>query len=432
MDSKKIYEKIKDIELEYVSLKKELEQQKIFGSKLWSYLKEDKEEFRLFWFKYIEFFEKLKKILNSTRYRKMFFKIDYNKLVLRKYLIHFYYSVISDLLGVFWAHNEYIRVFLDENFKKDYGVYAKYIYKPRFIYIYNIPILFIEPFKSYIDKDIFDLIYKIKTVASIKRIWSDYDNLFFWIKYRVNKFLFIVFRFVWNMIAHTRFSTRNYWLITYENCLKYIEIAKPWDILLTRWNWNASNISIPWFWKHMAMYIWSWEYLKSNFTWSNIDNLDLNKHYIIEATSKWIYIEEFDYFVSKIDYLGVARTSFGDDKIKRVIGNSFVNLWKEYDFIFNYYSDKRLVCTALVLKSYSKEFSSDDWIEIELEKISVWLAYLPNNFIKKINEEAKKENPSIFGVFFIDSIEKTWENFINSVDELLKSWKRPKLSMFLK
>lgn len=63
------------------------------------------------------------------------------------------------------------------------------------------------------------------------------------------------------------------------------------------------------------------------------------------------------------------------------------NLWKSYDFIFNYHSDKRFVCSALILKSYAKENEKDEGIDIELEKISIWIAYPPNNFIKKVIEE---------------------------------------------
>lgn len=432
MHYRKIFRKINQIEKEYKKLKQDLDKQNLLKSKKNSYLKEDKDEFKKVWRRYIVFFDSLKTLLRYSSYRRFFFVINYNKLVLRKYLVHFYFRVLLDLLNSFWKHEEFIRVFLDENFKKDYWIYAKYIYLPKYINIFNTPKIFIEPFKRYIDKKVYKLVYELKEFDWKNRLDADYSNLFFWLKYRVDKLLFIIIKFIWNLIAHTRFTTRKYGLIKEKNLLKYLDVAKPWDILLTRWNWNASNISIPGFWKHMSMYLWTWEYLKNHFKWDYIEELNNETNYIIEATSLWVNIVNIRDLVEHNDYLGVFRTNFSKDKIKRSIKSALSNVWKWYDFIFNYYSDKKLVCSALVLKSYAKENEKDEGIEVELEKISIWLAYPPNNFVKKVIEEWFKYNPEIDGIFFIDSYEKNWENFVNTVDKLLKSWKRSRFSMFLK
>lgn len=432
MHYKKIYKKIDSIEKEYKILKRDLDKQPLLKSRKDHYLKEDKDEFKIFWKRYITFFDKLKKLLKASRYRSFFFIINYNKLVLNKYLVHFYFTVILDLLKSFWKHEVYIRVFLDENFLKDYWVYAKYIYLPKYINVINTPKVFITPFRKFINKDIYKLLWTIKEFDINNTIYADYNNLFFWIKYRLDKLIFMISKYIWYVISHTRFTTRKHWLITNDNLSKYLEIAKSWDILLTRWNRNASNLSIPWFWKHMAMYIGPWEYLKKHFKWEYVEELNDNSKYIIEATWKWIEIVDVFEFASHIDYLWVSRTVFSKEKIKRTIKNVLSNMWKWYDFIFNFYSDKKLVCTALILKSYAKENEKDEWIEIELEKIWINLTYPPNSFIKKLNEEQEKKYPEIEWVFFIDSIEKTWKNFVSSVTELLESWKRPKLTMFLK
>ncbi len=432
MHYKKIYKKISQIEKEYKFLKRDLFNQPLLKSIKNHYLREEKNEFIVVWNRYIKFFEKLKKLLRVSAYRKFIFWNNYNKLVLNKYLVHFYYKVVSDLLDSFWTHEEFMRVFLDENFRRDYWVYAKYIYKPKYINIYNTPVVFIEPFKTFIDKDIFKLLYELKEVEWVKRIWSDYTNLFYWVKYRVYKLLFLLIGFIWNLISRTRFTNRKYGLINNENLQKFLEMAKPGDILLTRWNWNASNISIPGFWKHMSMYIWNWEYLKKHFKWEFIDDLNNETNYIIEATSLWVNIDSIRNLIEHNDYLWVIRTNFSKEKIKRSIKNALLNVWKWYDFIFNYYSDKRLVCSALVLKSYAKENQKDEGIEIELEKISIWLAYPPNNFIQKVKEEQEKKDPELEWIFFIDSIEKIWENFVSTIPELIESGKRSRFSMFLR
>lgn len=432
MHYKKIYKKIHTIENEYKALKKDLDKQSLLKSSKNYYLKEDKEEFKKIWKRYIDFFEVLKNLLRASAYRRFFFVINYNKLVLRKYLVHFYFRVLFDLLESFWKHEEFIRLFLDENFRRDYWLFAKYIYLPKYINIFNTPKIFIEPFKSYVDINVYKLLYKLKNLDWKNTLNTDYSNLFFWIKHRIDKLVFFIAKHIGNLIAHTKFSTRKIWLITKQNIIKYLENANPWDIFLSRWNWNASNLSIPGFWKHMSMYIGTWKYLKNNFKWDFLDDLIDKNHYIIEANDKWISILNIYDFIIHNDYLWVFRTNFKKEKIKRSIKNSLSNVWKNYDYNFNFYSDKRLVCSALVLKSYAKESYKDEWIDIELEKIGISLTYPPNNFIKKVIEEWFKNKSEIEWVFFIDSLEKTWENFVSTVPELFESWKRSRFSMFLK
>ena len=182
----------------------------------------------------------------------------------------------------------------------------------------------------------------------------------------------------------------------------------------------------------MSMYIGTWSFLKKHFDFDCLYNLDNNYHYIIEATWEWIKIVKIEHLIFKNDYLWVSRTKYKKEKILRAISNSLTNVWKEYDNLFNYHSDKSLVCSELIMKSYAKEFKEDKWIKIELENIWISLIYPPNNFINRLINESKKKNVEIFPVFFIDSIEKTWVNFISTTNKFLKSWKRPKLSLFLK
>jgi hypothetical protein len=431
MHYREIYEMLQKLEWEYKKLKEELDKANLLKSEKYCYLTEDKEAFKRLWKKYILFFEKLKRLLKESSYRKYFFITNYNNLILRKYLVHFYFKALLDLLETFWEHEDFIRGFLNENFQKDYWVYAKHIYLPRHINMFNTPRIFIDPFKNFIDKDIFLLLDTLKETEGKNRILTDYSNVFFYIRNRVYRFIFFISKNIGYVIAHTKFSPRKYWLVKKENIDTYLEFAKPWDIFLSRWNWNASNLSIPWFWKHMSMYLWTGKYLKENFDGFFLLELKDENHYIIEATWEWIKIVDLYDFILHIDYLGVSRTNFEKEKIERVLKNSLVHIWKWYDYIFNYYSDKRFVCSSLVLKAYAKEKKEDKWIDIALENIWIGLIFSPNKFIDILLREKEKLAPSVFPLFFIDSIEKTWENFISNTDEFLKTGNRPKLSIFL-
>lgn len=433
MNHVQIFSKINNIKDDYKILLKDLKNHNIIKSKVNNYLKDDKESFKILWWRYIIFFLDLKKIMKLSKYRKWFILIDYNKLVLLRYLSIFYFNILVDLLKIFWKHEEFIRVFLDENFSKDYWYFAKYIYRPRFVNLINTPSIFLKSWKNKINDNIYKLLDSRKVyIKKTKRLTTDYKNIYYYIKYRTDKVIWFVSKKLSNLIAKTKFTTRKKGLITIENLNKYFKISKPWDILLTRWNWNASNLSIPWFWKHMTMYIWNWKFLKNNFSYSFLDSLNNKSEYIIEATWEWIKIVEFNELISTNDYLWVSRTSFNNEKIIRTINNSIMNFWKPYDYLFNFHSDKNLVCSELIMKSYAKEFQKDEWIEIDLDTIWISLTYPPNNFAYMLWNEWLNKIPNIYPIFFIDSLEKNQSNFISTKKEFLKSRKRPKLSLFLK
>jgi len=42
---------------------------------------------------------------------------------------------------------------------------------------------------------------------------------------------------------------------------------------------------------------------------------------------------------------------------------------REYDYLFNYYSDQSFVCSELITKSYLKDSENDEGLTIELQKI---------------------------------------------------------------
>ncbi|MGC9363338.1 MAG: hypothetical protein ACP5FZ_02075 [Fidelibacterota bacterium] len=48
-------------------------------------------------------------------------------------------------------------------------------------------------------------------------------------------------------MAHTRFTTRKEGFISNRQCLEFIELAQPGDIILERGEWRMTNLGIPGF-----------------------------------------------------------------------------------------------------------------------------------------------------------------------------------------
>ena len=425
-----ILQEIKSIEKKYEKLDKKFKKLNILETKNNLYLEKDKWELLFLWEKYIIFFKKLKKLIKKNKYRTFFFKINYENMIIRRYLLIFYFNCLVDLVNNFWKHEEFIRILLSENFKYDFGKISKFIYRPNFINLINTPVIFLKIFKEKIDKKYFFMLKKEKNnIWKNKRFLTDYRNFYYYYKRRIYKVLFFISEKLGTFISAVRFSSRKKWLLKKKNLQKYLDIAKSGDIFLSRWNWNASNITIPWFWKHMSMYLWNWKFLKEKF-WKKYDFLKILKddfHYVIEATWEWVEIIRIEKFIKHNDYLWISRTTFNEKKTLQSLEKAIWFYWVPYDFIFNFYSETNVVCSELILKSYSKLEKDDEWLTVKLEKIKWSLTYPPNNFVEKI---ASDKNLKF--IMFLDSIEKTWENFISNEKEFLKSEKRSRFSFMLK
>ena len=425
---------LKNIENDFEKALETFKNDGIFNKKEIVYTNDDKIRLKQKWILIKKVFLDLKNIIKVSKYRFMI-TWDYNNFVIKYYVTNMYYDNLLKLNKTFWIHEDFIRQQLEDRFKYNYNSIARYIYRFKFLYFLNYHKNFVLLLKDKIDKDLFWIIDKIKKQKDFqieKRLFFDSTNIFYHIKYMVLNIAYYVVKYIWTLFSNIKISSRKWWLITKDSKKQYLKIAVSGDIILTRANWFWTNISIPGFWKHMSMYLWTWKYLEKNFP-KYIDWLKKDKHYIIEAVWWWVRIVEFTDLCKHNDYLCVVRPRFSDDKKYRAIKQTLKSIWKKYDFLFNYYSDKSFVCSELITKSYLKDNENDEWLTINLEKIWLWITYPPNNLIKKLEQEHNLKNRELDPIIFIDSSEKTKLNFVNkNTDDLYNSWKRSRYSMFLK
>lgn len=429
MNYKKLSNTLQKLEEDFEISLKEFTWDQIFQKKWNLYLKKDKEELYKKWKKIQWIFKKLKFTIHSYSF-SLIFKRNYNHFLIKHYCIVSYYNMTLKLHETFQENEDFIRQFLDENYKENYSTIARYIYRANFLYYLNYPKEFLNLIQ---DKTDIELKWMLKKEVDYKiKLNFDSKNFYYYIKFKLDKILYFLVKYSWLFLAKIRFKTNKKWLISKESIEFFYKLAQPWDILLSRQNFVATNISIPWFWKHMSMYLWTGKYLQDNFKNEVFKNLEKQSHYIIESTGKWVKIVKIEDFAYRLDYLWVFRTTFSDQKIKNAIIETSKMLNKNYDYLFNYYSDNSFVCSELITKAYLKDSIDDEWLTIELIKIAWWLTYPPNDFAKKAHNESQKENKEIYGVLFIDSTLKNQQSFIASENELLKSYKRSRFSFLLK
>lgn len=239
-------------------------------------------------------------------------------------------------------------------------------------------------------------------------------------------------------------------------------IIRPGDILLERREWYLTNIGIPGFWTHAAVYIGTpserAKYLSSAEvnTWvksknknaTSIDDLikkDFKKPYklslkkdkkghdirVIEAIAKGVSLTSLEY-TSHADSIVILRPKISDKAKARAIYRAFSYQGRPYDYNFDFVSDASLVCTELVFKSF--ESSTDiEGIKFPVKKVMGKLIMPANDIVEMIDKKMTNGIKTQFEIVkFLDGYEFEGKAKEASIKTFRQTWKRPKFHILVK
>ncbi|MBZ9684929.1 hypothetical protein G9F72_000955 [Clostridium estertheticum] len=216
----------------------------------------------------------------------------------------------------------------------------------------------------------------------------------------------------------------------------------PGDVLLKRNNYQLTNIGLPGFWTHSAIYIGCLEELDEYFVDIPLDGCCLcvseylkvsypkvydslceinNGQYIIEVIAPGVVINPLD-SIAKVDYFSALRPKLSkEDKLKALFV-AFEYLGKAYDYNFDIMTDNSLFCSELIYKSYLCS-SNKKGLTFILEPKAGRLLLSPNSIIKKFDVEFNSENAEFEFVLFYDGSERERKAISKSAKELSATWK---------
>jgi hypothetical protein len=243
-------------------------------------------------------------------------------------------------------------------------------------------------------------------------------------------------------ISYIRVTDRDYF-ITPEILEKHIEKFQPGDIMLERREWHATNVGIPGYWTHAAMYIGTMNeldiYFNDEFEKNKVSDQIRNEY--PKVYSAMLRNDEFGFPMRVIeakrpgvivaslensgggDALGVLRVkNVSKAEQLEVLMNAFSHYGKPYDYNFNFATNNALVCSELIYKSYL----SNEFLELELEDFNGRSLYSPNSFAKKFTDELGQTGQQLDLILFIDSDSKKNSAKEKFTDEFIETWKRPK------
>jgi hypothetical protein len=229
----------------------------------------------------------------------------------------------------------------------------------------------------------------------------------------------------------------------------------PGDIFLERREWYLSNIGLPGYWPHAAIYVGT-ESERAKFfdtpevrDWvisqgikdGRFESLlikrspaaqksnhkkDESGHalQILEAVSEGVVFSSINHSANA-DSVAVLRPNLSRLEIAMALLKAFTYYGRPYDFDFDFRTDKALVCTEVVYKAYSPDPGQKGLI-LPLTTVVGRPVLTPNNLIRYFDETYDKKDRPFDFVIFLDGNIKTGRAKEGDVKSLRNSWKRPK------
>ncbi|BDG06677.1 YiiX/YebB-like N1pC/P60 family cysteine hydrolase [Anaeromyxobacter oryzae] len=230
---------------------------------------------------------------------------------------------------------------------------------------------------------------------------------------------------------------------------------EPGDVLLERREWYLSNLGLPGFWTHAALYIGTPEERRAFFDDPGVRALavaegqadgdleallarrspdaaaasrapDAAGHAprVLEAISEGVSFTSLEHSAAA-DSVAVLRPRLDRRARAFALLRAFHYAGRPYDFDFDFLTDSSLVCSELVYKAYEPGPGMPG-VRFDLEEIVGRRIASPNGMARQFDAEAAAGKPQLDLVLFLDGSEPAGR--ADEADEAAfrGSWRRPK------
>ncbi len=248
-------------------------------------------------------------------------------------------------------------------------------------------------------------------------------------------------------MGDTRFVPEGRRLIKDDQLAKVLPLLQPGDIIVERRNWYLSNVGLPGFWPHAALYFGSPAEIATHLggdpfvmrdfgqlpqAWGRrhpnaMAKLALRGEHghprrIIEAVSEGVVFATFEHSCGA-DYVAALRPRRSKLAIANALERALRYHGRPYDFDFDFASDSSVVCSELVQKSYDleREGISFPWIEIAGRR-----AVPPTEIVRLWRQTRGQADAPLEFVFFLEGIESTGRAVEGNAEDLAATVDRPK------
>lgn len=247
-------------------------------------------------------------------------------------------------------------------------------------------------------------------------------------------------------------------LITKKQIQLMTQQLDPGDVLFVRREWYLSNIGLPGFWPHAALFIGNSEKRKLYFqddevtAWvksqgqadGDFDSLLKSKfpeaykqsmkpdhdHFpqVLEAISEGVSFTSMEHSADA-DSIAILRPMLSKKDKAIAILRAFHYAGRPYDFNFDFLTDSSLVCTELIYKSFEPA-EGYRGLTFPVSDIVGRKATPANEIVREFDEQYDTSRRQFNFILFLDGNEYLKKAIESDLASFRLSWKRPKWHIF--
>ncbi len=222
---------------------------------------------------------------------------------------------------------------------------------------------------------------------------------------------------------------------------------EPGDIMLQRRIAHLSNVGIPGFWTHSALYTGTLdemnEYFSSEFQDNGVlggksfreyvekrfpevyakyqeNDKDGNKRDVIEAIEPGVVLQSLT-VSAKADFVVVLRPNLDKKNRMASLLRAFEDFGKPYDYNFDFDTRDALVCSELVYDAYIEIPEEKKGLNFKTSMVSGRRITSPTDIAQKFKDEHSLENSELKFIYIIVGNENTRRAYIGSEEDFLDS-----------
>jgi hypothetical protein len=244
-------------------------------------------------------------------------------------------------------------------------------------------------------------------------------------------------------MGDTRLARADRALITKSQIASVTPQLMPGDVLLERREWYLSNVGLPGFWPHTALFIGTAASRQQFFADGEVQDwvreqgrsdgnfeLFLQERYpdaysrsghshVIEAISEGVSFTAIEHSAAA-DSFAALRPLASKRARAIAIARAFSYIGKPYDFNFDFHTDTSLVCSEVVYKAY------EGHVTFPLSSTMGHLSTPPNEIVQTFDATYGTPAQQFDLVFFLDGHEREKAAKEADLAAFRASWKRPK------
>ncbi|TBR25370.1 hypothetical protein EPO15_02330 [bacterium] len=219
----------------------------------------------------------------------------------------------------------------------------------------------------------------------------------------------------------------------------------PGDVLIERREWFLSNVGLPGYWPHAALYVGTPEErtkafgpqfearLRERYPKAYADAVAPQEHghapRVLEAMSEGVVFTTLEHSAGA-DAVAALRPRLDAREKAEAVLRAFAYAGRPYDYDFDFRTDAAIVCSELVYKAYEPDASRKGF-RLPIVTVLGRPVSQPNDFARQFDAEFGTPYQQADLVLFLDGHEREGTFVEEGVEAFRRSWLRPKWHIFV-